>query len=919
MIKLSLHFLLFFVFINTLFAGTTGKLSGKIIEAESKEPLIGVNVIIEGTAFGAATDVNGYFVINNIPPGEYTVAISAVGYQKKRIIKVKISVDFTTKLDEELSSEAITIETVVVEAKSPLIRTDLTSSQTTIDAQQIKNLPVESISQILTLQAGVTQAPDGTIHIRGGRSSEISYTVNGISISNPFDNSASISIATNAIQELSVISGTFNAEYGNAMSGIVNTITREGGNSLTGEISFYSGDHISSRQSTFFNVNDVDLLSNYVAEFTLGGPIPFTGNDASFFFSGRIDDDKGWLYGKREYNIDDHVLINPADPNDIKLKRTGDNAVVEMNPSKEISATSKFTYKPTSTIKINYDAIYSKSDYKIYSQDFKYNPEGTLGYHEQGLLNSVELRHAVDQNTFYSIKGSLNLNWNSSYLHPLLDQKGKEVFFTPGDDLSLLHPDPRHQPTEYLTTPAPYTFLFGGTQNGHNYERSNTIGVKLDLSSQVDRNHEIKFGLGTKIHKLDFESFTVKRDTVLYFTPTILGTNTSDHDYYIKKPFEFSAYLQDKMEYENIVVNIGLRYDLFDPKSQYSTNRTYPTPNDPQVPPYIDKSTLLADAKIKHQISPRIGISFPITDKGIIHFSYGHFFQMAPFRYLYANSEFEYSLTAGRPLFGNAELNPEKTVTYELGLQQQLFEDLAFNVTGFFKDIRDLLATQVIRVSGDRTYQKYVNKDYGSVKGITFTLTKRRTAQDMLGISVDYTYQTAEGNDNDPDAFFLDISSGRQAENVVIYLPWDQTHTLNTTISFGNPDDWNISLIGRLGTGLPYTPEIFETQISVKTNSGRRPSTARVDLLAEKIFKIYEYNLSIFLKVYNLFDTLNERFVYLDTGRAGYSLFQTTGGTKTTQDLSEKIPGVHSPNEYYQRPNYYYPPREVSLGFSFEF
>jgi len=264
-------------------------------------------------------------------------------------------------------------------------------------------------------------------------------------------------------------------------------------------------------------------------------------------------------------------------------------------------------------------------------------------------------------------------------------------------------------------------------------------------------------------------------------------------------------------------------------------------------------------------------------------------------------------------------LNPEKTVTYELGLQQQLFEDLAFNVTGFFKDIRDLLATQVIRVSGDRTYQKYVNKDYGSVKGITFTLTKRRTAQDMLGISVDYTYQTAEGNDNDPDAFFLDISSGRQAENVVIYLPWDQTHTLNTTISFGNPDDWNISLIGRLGTGLPYTPEIFETQISVKTNSGRRPSTARVDLLAEKIFKIYEYNLSIFLKVYNLFDTLNERFVYLDTGRAGYSLFQTTGGTKTTQDLSEKIPGVHSPNEYYQRPNYYYPPREVSLGFSFEF
>jgi len=204
--RLVLFSVLFIIIsFSDYFAGTTGKISGKVIDTETKEPVFGVNIILEGTNFGAASDMNGYYLINNIPPGEYTVTFSAVGYQKKSYTKVKVSVDFTTKLDIDLSVEAVQMEAVVVEAKQPLVRTDLTSSHTSIDATQISSLPVESIGQILSLQAGVTQGTGGDIHIRGGRSSEISYTVNGVSISNPFDNSATVQIATNAIQELSVI------------------------------------------------------------------------------------------------------------------------------------------------------------------------------------------------------------------------------------------------------------------------------------------------------------------------------------------------------------------------------------------------------------------------------------------------------------------------------------------------------------------------------------------------------------------------------------------------------------------------------------------------------------------------------------------------------------------------------------------
>ena len=209
-----------------LMAGTTGKIAGRAREADTREPLVGISVVVDGTTMGASTDVDGNYTIVNVPPGTYTIVASGVGFQRKRYVNVKVSVDFTTRLDVELGTDVIALEAVEVEAEAPMIRRDLTSSQTVVDASSIEALPVESVTQILSLQAGIIQGTGGELHIRGGRSTEIQYTVNGVSITNPFNNSRTVDIATNAIQELSVVSGTFNAEYGNALSGIVNTVTK---------------------------------------------------------------------------------------------------------------------------------------------------------------------------------------------------------------------------------------------------------------------------------------------------------------------------------------------------------------------------------------------------------------------------------------------------------------------------------------------------------------------------------------------------------------------------------------------------------------------------------------------------------------------------------------------------------------------
>ena len=919
-ILLRLSYLLIFLIIATnLFAGTTGKISGKVTDAETGEALPGINIIIDGTTMGAASDIDGHFMINNIPPGSYDIIASGVGFQKKKFVNVKIAVDFTTNLDFTMSTDIIQVETVVVQAEAPIVRKDLTSSHTTYDASQIESLPVESVSQILSLQAGITQGTGGELHIRGGRSTEIAYTVNGVSTSNPYSNGNVVSIATNAIQELSVVSGTFNAEYGNALSGIVNTVTKEGGSKYNGSISFYTGDYLSNHTDIWQNIDDFDPVNNIVTEMTLGGPVPFLSDKVSIFVSGRYSKDKGYLYGVKEHVPSDSGWINDFDANDIRISQNGDGSIVPMNPSEGINATGKLTYRPISTLKINYDVIYSGGESQGYNHNYKYNPDGDLNYYSWGLLNSLELRQAISNTTFYTLRGSYSIDDYKQYLYPLVDKDGNEVDFYAGMylDPTKYFADPRYQPTHKQSTVASYTFLHGGTSMSHFYQRTYTTGAKFDITSQVSRQHEVKFGLEYRSHKLSYESFTILRDTSNFKTPTIPAEATANRDSYTKKPVEFSTYVQDKMEFDNLIINLGLRYDYFYARSLYSTNTFYPSPNHPELPYGIDPSTLLADSKAKHQISPRLGVSFPITDKGIIHFSYGHFFQIPPFRYLYANPNFEFSYNNQQ--YGNANLNAEKTVTYELGLQQALTEDLALNVTGYYKDVRDLLTSQQIRISDDETYFKYINKDYANIKGVILAITKRRTAQDNLGFTLDYTFQVADGNDTDADAFFLDISSNRQTEKVPVPLGWDKRHTLNGTVSFGDPKNWNVTFVGRIGTGLPYDPILFDKQVLLKPNSGRRPLQTTINLLAEKTIDLNNFRVVIFAKIFNLFDTKNENLVFGSTGRAGYTLDKTLGTAERTNELAKTVDGLHSADEYFVRPDFYLPPREVRLGVSVEF
>ena len=199
-------------------AGTVGTLSGRVLDADGK-PVAAATVLVVGTRLGAYTDAEGKYLILKVPPGTYEVKASRLGYNAMTTSGVVVSADNTTHVDFKMGDTNLNTEEVVVVAERPPVDVKVTSSQATVTTEEIEQLPVQSLQDVVNLQAGVV---DG--HFRGGRQGEVQYQVDGVSINNAFDNKASLNIDRSLLQEVQVISGTFDAEYGQAMSGVVNAI-----------------------------------------------------------------------------------------------------------------------------------------------------------------------------------------------------------------------------------------------------------------------------------------------------------------------------------------------------------------------------------------------------------------------------------------------------------------------------------------------------------------------------------------------------------------------------------------------------------------------------------------------------------------------------------------------------------------------
>ena len=817
--KKLIFYLIFALSFFRVFAGTTGKLTGKVTDQNTGEPLIGVNILLEGTSFGVATDDEGNYLIINIPPGNYSLKVTYIGYQPFVTRNVVISTDQTTRIDVKLDESVITMEGVEVVAQRSIIQKDATGTQTSISSAKIDALPVQNFTDVLKLQAGVVGNGDG-MNVRGGRGNEVAYLVDGIYVSDPVAGRKDPSIGNDAIEELKFLTGTFNAEYGNAMSGIVNVVTKEGGAEFSGGAEIKTSEFGVSPYSSY----DYNYLSA-----RLSGPI--MGRDLTFFANGTIDNEGSYLpWG---YDRISNGLL-------------------------------KVTSQPFPGLKSSLSARFSDQKRKRYDHDFKYI-EDRSGYSKTRSNQYIlAVTHTPASNFYYDIKGSFLFR---NYFYGLDKDTSQYV-----NTYSL------------IPTPQGYEDFYQDYDDQQvEKNKTSTYNLRGDMFLQFDKSNELKAGFEFKKHDIDYTYMLNPKSTSnFYFTS------------YKRQPVEGSAYLQDKIEYDLLVINLGLRLDYFDQSSQL------------RLDPY-EESTL-TDSEPKFQLSPRIAIANPISEKTMIRFAYGKFLQNPDYQYFFENTgDYDRALLKSRnPQFGIPGLDAQRTTSYELGIIHQLNSYFNFNVTAYYKDILGLIGTKFYNAffSGRPiAYYLYENESYANVKGLEFNIEMNRI-NNLTG-SFTYTYSQAKGSSSSAEELLV--------TKKVYFLSFDKPHVFNGYLGYSlgkeeGPElfglnileNFRASLLYTGSSGFPYTPAGRDIGLADRF-SERRPFTWQIDAEFSKKFFLDDYSFTGFVEVINLTDQKNAIYVSPDTGQP-----DATGIGKHSQ-------------EWINNPSNYDTPRVVKIGLSFNF
>ncbi|GEM_PF-300518 len=821
---LLLSFLIFSLAGSSLKAANYGKISGRVFDQETGEPLIGASVIVEGTQQGAATDLTGKFVILQIPPGEYNLRVDMMGYNSVRQTAVQVQSNRIAYADFSLASKVIGAEEVIVVAERPVIEKDIAATQRTVTANDITRIPTTSISDVLQTQPGVVSS--GGLHFRGGRSGEVTYFIDGIPMTDPLFSEISSSeiINRDIIQEMQVISGTYSAEYGNSMSGIINITTKEGSSRLNGNLDIKSSKAGFEENSQ--NYNRLVLRGN------LKGPI--FSPKTNFYLSASHDDRDNYLpWGYRtERNI-----------------------------------FGKITDRHLNNFKISLGLNLSTGKRKSYSHAWKYIPDQ---YWYEPRTNSkmaqLGITHTLTPRLYYTF------NFYYSSYH-----------YDSGDfDYRKLTPAYQRDANKEF-----YLQSFVST---YEEDDQKTFGLKSDLFWQAYNYNEVKFGFEVKQHELD--RFYINTP---YYDDHIL-------DNYLKKPLEAAAYIQDKINFSSIILSAGLRFDLTDPNSDY-----WPNPYDT----FNKRLDELKTAKVRTQLSPRLGISYPVSDKTVFHFGYGHYFQRPEYQFIYksiseSNSEGVYdvdkdgdidyddniimNLRSGNGRFGNPDLKPEKTITYEFGLSQQLFENYLFNVSVYSKRITNLTGARTFYPADKpeywETFSLHINEDFAYNNG--FEIQLRKIYGRFWSGQMNYTYSIAEGSSSGP-LERVGIEEANRQTLKFFPLEFDQRHTINANLLFElrkgeGPSlggvhilqNFRSSLLFQYGSGLPYTKGTRGATEPYEINNARLPENWTIDLKIERPIQFGSLEVMPYLEVYNL--TNRKNVVYVDpfTGRPDYSYGRTT-------------------------------------------
>jgi hypothetical protein len=924
------------VLLPALLLAQDGKLRGRVTDRDSGEPLVGANVFVEGTNLGAACDINGDYIILSVRAGVYTLRISYVGYNQLTLSNVRVSSNITTTQDIRLTSSAIQVQAVEIVAERPLVQRNTTNTVRLSTQEDIENLPIRGIQNILALQAGVVQQ-GGNLYVRGGRAGEVAYYVDGANATNPLSNTEMVSIIQEAVEELQLQSGGFTAEYGGSSSGIVRTNVRTGGSSYKASVDYLTDDFAKPGKQ-FLGTSSFGYRNAVV---TLGGPIPGVQN-MTFFLAGQHSYNRNrramWI---TPFEFDLKTDINDSRGEGVDLpgpvgfkENTLPNNWQFTNT---VQGTVQFDMQP---LKFRFTGSYayqenpwgSRTDWNSALANI-FNQQRTPIEKRNNMFASLRMTHMLDASTYYEVGVSFQnrkyervdphfgSNWRS-----FMDSAANAAIGFTGF-------------TSKWNGPLAYSVINGfGFNNENTPNNSYAInkqqewGISVDLTRQMNKIWEVKLGARTDIWVMRqfnvgsiqnymaylygsrgnsprvFASPEARRlalasntaGNVNHYGYDVDGVETSAGFDAPRRPFFLNGYLQNKFEYRDLILSVGLRYEYFNPNNMTFANALNPVLN--TAADVIDESQLVAVTPYQ-MILPRLSLSFPVTDNTVFYAQYGKYAQMPSLDNIYVGNV-AVSRTVSIYNRGNAFLTPvgflvtpERTTQYEMGIRQVLSSNFAFTLSGFYKDIRDQIQVRsVTNANNVELYKAYLNDDFGTVKGVELTLELRRT--ERFAARVNYTMSDARGTGSNNQSAYgaLEQNIGR-ATSFINPLDFNQTHRGSVLLDYrwgmdeGGPilSGLGANILATFNSGHPYTKiqelkelgqsdpwtvgvePVSDRRYSYPTeavNSSTTPFFFNIDLSVSKTLKVGPLGLEVYVNVLNLLNTKHVINVYPTTGSA---------------------------------------------------
>jgi len=923
-------------------AGTTGALAGKVTDVSTGEVLPGVNIVIVGSGRGGVSNTKGEYSITGVTPGKYTVRASLIGYKPIEAKNIEIEADQTTIFNFRLASTDIEVEGVTAYGERPIVDTRKLSGDQTFSKDKIEQLPnLKGVEDVLTLQAGVVKFGN-QLFLRGGRANETQILIDGVPVNNiggggvtagtsnaneqlqqlyagtATTGGGALSVSANAIQSVSVSSSGLDAEYGNAQSGVVNITTKAGGEKYSGSAQYRTdaispGGGFDERYYSGFFGGPEPITTYLLPE--LGVEVP---GKLTFFMSGDFSQKDG------PYDFNTSQFYHPLKR---KIKFAGllgflDNLgfTYTDKQSNSYSFNTKFSYQlgDNDQFAYSYRANVSSSHqlYGSYSWLNMYDSTGSRL--KLGTQNVFQWTHIIGTNTL---------------LRSYISRQETEEEYTIGD----LTP-PQYSTVTNAGARDPSQDGFNDLGTGQSWSHANAVvwNAKVDFSSQVHELHYLKTGIEYFYEHLQSTdiSFPVAPIGERRLVDSLRGGQGLYPGYGSGRwvtnvmPSRGGMYIQDNIEFGEglLSIHIGLRYDWF-----YLGKQVFDEDNPFGFVKRWERYTGLKAEWVKNRsfwsqfirgyVSPRLAIGYPVSQTTKFYFNYGHFLQYPERDQLYHDPI--YTTLSGN-YAGNPSLKPQKTVQYEAGFEQAIFDDLAIAIRGFYKDIFDYVAPRALPVSPP--INVYVNLDYASARGFEIILNKALTHH--YSGSIGYTFQIAKGRSSNP---FAALNSPQlQGLPRETRLDYDQQHTLNLFFGyrvapgedyeiFGIPfDNWGASVTWNFGSGFPYTP--YNQGRSLEDvyllNTGNGPYTSEVNLSFFKGFKVIEkLNLVFTLDIINLlnrknvdlnaggFNTLTGRVIRFGDFAPDTRTIYPWSGAEGTASFKARVP-----------PFVFRSPRQISLG-----